>query len=166
MQLTKNKVKQRKAPLEAIGILILILCAAGLLWFGKANSNQAISAVAAQVYFEGDYRIGDGPWQQIVSGQHIPATKGDVTLRGNFHILTPDGEYVGIYDGDILFAEKTPSARNGDIVVALVEDEATVKTFYKENGHFRLQPENDAFDPIIVDELIILGKVVAMMRYF
>ena len=72
----------------------------------------------------------------------------------------------GIYDGDILFAEKTPTARNGDIVVALVEDEATVKTFYKENGHFRLQPENDAFEPIIVNEVIILGKVVAMMRYF
>lgn len=72
----------------------------------------------------------------------------------------------GIYDGDILFAEKTPVARNGDIVVALVEDEATVKTFYKENGHFRLQPENDAFEPIIVNEVIILGKVIAMMRYF
>ena len=100
MQLTKNKVQQRKAPLEAIGILILILCAAVLLWFGKANSNQAISAVAAQVYFEGDYRIGDGPWQQIVSGRHIPATKGDVTLRGNFHLLAPDGEYLGIFSGD------------------------------------------------------------------
>ena len=71
----------------------------------------------------------------------------------------------GIYDGDILFVEKTPYARNGDIVVALIEDEATVKTYYKENGHFRLQPENDAFEPIIVDELVILGKAVAMMRY-
>ena len=71
----------------------------------------------------------------------------------------------GIYDGDILFVEKTPTAVNGDIVVALVEDEATVKTFYKENGHFRLQPENDAFEPIIVNEVIILGKAVALMRY-
>ncbi len=72
----------------------------------------------------------------------------------------------GILDGDILFAEKTPTARNGDIVVALIEDEATVKTFYKENGHFRLQPENDAFEPIIVNELVILGKVVGLTRYF
>lgn len=72
----------------------------------------------------------------------------------------------GIYDGDILYVERTPTARNGDIVVALIEDEATVKTFYKENGHFRLQPENDSFEPIIVDELIILGKVVALTRYF
>lgn len=72
----------------------------------------------------------------------------------------------GIFDGDIIYVERTPVARNGDIVVALIEDEATVKTFYKENGHFRLQPENDSFDPIIVDELIILGKVVALTRYF
>ena len=72
----------------------------------------------------------------------------------------------GILDGDIIFAERTPVARNGDMVVALIEDEATVKTFYKEDGHFRLQPENDAFEPIIVDEVAILGKVVAVLRYY
>lgn len=72
----------------------------------------------------------------------------------------------GILDGDIIFAEKTPVANNGDMVVALIDDEATVKTFYKEKGHFRLQPENDSFEPIIVDEVIILGKVVAVLRYF
>ncbi|MCR4616232.1 MAG: transcriptional repressor LexA [Clostridiales bacterium] len=72
----------------------------------------------------------------------------------------------GILDGDIVIVEKTPSARNGDIVVALIEDEATVKTFYKEDGHFRLQPENDAYEPIIVNEVIILGKVVSLIRYF
>ena len=72
----------------------------------------------------------------------------------------------GILDGDIVIVEKTPVAENGEIVVALIEDEATVKTFYKENGHFRLQPENDTMDPIIVDEVIILGKVKALTRYF
>ena len=72
----------------------------------------------------------------------------------------------GILDGDLIIAERTPFARNGDMVVALVDDSATVKTFYKENGHFRLQPENDALDPIIVDEVAILGKVVASMRYY
>ena len=71
----------------------------------------------------------------------------------------------GILDGDIIFAEQTPVARNGDMVVALIGDEATVKTFYKENGHFRLQPENDDYEPIIVDELAVLGKVVAVLRY-
>lgn len=73
---------------------------------------------------------------------------------------------VGIFDKDIIFVEQTPVARNGEIVVALIEDEATVKTFYKEKGHFRLQPENDTMDPIIVDQVAILGKVVALLRNF
>ena len=72
----------------------------------------------------------------------------------------------GILDGDVVIVEKTPVAHNGEIVVALMEDEATVKRFYKENGHFRLQPENDAYEPIIVNELMILGKVVAVYRYY
>ena len=72
----------------------------------------------------------------------------------------------GILDGDLVIAEKTPFARNGEIVIAMVDDEATCKTFYKENGHFRLQPENDTMDPIIVNEVIILGKVKALTRYF
>lgn len=72
----------------------------------------------------------------------------------------------GILSGDIVFVEKTPVAENGEIVVAMIEDEATVKRFYKENGYFRLQPENDAYEPIIVKEVVILGKVVALMRYF
>lgn len=73
---------------------------------------------------------------------------------------------VGIFDGDIVVAEQVPTARNGEMVVALVDGEdATVKTFYKENGHFRLQPENDTMEPIIVNEVAILGKVVAVIRY-
>lgn len=72
----------------------------------------------------------------------------------------------GILDGDIIFAEKTPVARNGEMVVALIEDEATVKTFYKENGHFRLQPENDTMEPIIVEEVEIIGKVVGLCRNY
>ena len=74
--------------------------------------------------------------------------------------------WAGILSGDIVIVEKTPVAANGEIVVAMIDDEATVKRFYKENGHFRLQPENDAFKPIIVDEVIILGKVVGLMRYY
>ena len=74
--------------------------------------------------------------------------------------------WAGILDGDIVIVERTPTARNGEMVVALVEDSATVKTFYKENGHFRLQPENDAYEPIIVDEVVILGKVIASYRYY
>lgn len=71
-----------------------------------------------------------------------------------------------ILDGDVVVIEQTPYAENGDIVCALVDNEsATIKTFYKEDGHYRLQPENDIMDPIIVDEVSILGKVVGAVRY-
>lgn len=72
----------------------------------------------------------------------------------------------GILDGDIVVVNKGSYAENGEIVVALVEDEATVKRFFKENGHYRLQPENAAMEPIIVNEVYILGKVVAVVRYY
>ena len=71
---------------------------------------------------------------------------------------------VGIYDGDQIIVEEQDTARNGEIVVALVEDSATVKRFFKENGHYRLQPENDALEPIIVDDVQIVGKVVGLIR--
>lgn len=73
---------------------------------------------------------------------------------------------VGIFNGDQIFVERTNVACNGDTVVALVEDSATVKTFYQENGHIRLQPENDDMDPIIVDECEILGKVYGVFRLY
>ena len=72
----------------------------------------------------------------------------------------------GILDGDTVIVHRTPTAENGEIVVALVGEEATVKRFYKEKGHFRLQPENDSFEPIIVDEVVLLGKVIALFRNF
>ena len=73
---------------------------------------------------------------------------------------------VGIFDGDQILVEKCNTARNGDMVVALVDDSATVKTFYKENGHIRLQPENDTMEPIIVDDCEIMGKVFGVFRFF
>ncbi len=84
-------------------------------------------------------------------------------------ILRVKGESMmnaGIMDGDQVIVRQQSTARNGDIVVALVDDSATVKTFYKENGHYRLQPENDSMDPIIVDDLQILGKVFGVFRFF
>lgn len=87
----------KRAHFQIAGILLLIFLAALLMWSNNANSTQAISATVAKVRFYGEYRIGDRQWQEITEGQHIPATKGDVTLRGNFHMLTPDGEYVGVY---------------------------------------------------------------------
>ena len=72
----------------------------------------------------------------------------------------------GIFDGDIVIVERCQFAENGNIVVALIDDEATVKTFYKENGHFRLQPENPTMAPIIVDSLSILGRVIGSIRSY
>lgn len=72
----------------------------------------------------------------------------------------------GILDGDVVIVHRTPVAENGDIIVALIGEEATVKRFFKENGHFRLQPENPDFEPIIVPEVSVLGKVVSLVRYF
>ncbi len=70
----------------------------------------------------------------------------------------------GIYNNDKVIVAKQPDANNGDMVVALVDDSATVKTFYKENGHIRLQPENASMDPIILDDVQILGKVIGLFR--
>ena len=72
----------------------------------------------------------------------------------------------GIFNGDKILVQKQSDAQNGDIVVALVDDSATVKTFYKEDGHFRLQPENDTMEPIIVNECSILGKVFGVFRLY
>ena len=99
---------------------------------------------------------------------YVPYT-GTVSRDKSLFALHVRGESMinaGIFDGDIVIVEKTPVAENGEIVVALIEDEATVKTFYKENGHLRLQPENDTMEPIIVNEAIILGKVKALIRNY
>lgn len=72
---------------------------------------------------------------------------------------------VGILDGDYILVEQKPTAENGEIVVALVEDGATVKRFFKEEGHYRLQPENDSMDPIIIDEVTVLGKMIGLLRF-
>lgn len=91
--------------------------------------------------------------------------------RSNF-MLRVQGESminVGIMDGDLILVEEQNTARNGEIVVAMIdgfESEATVKTFYKEDGHIRLQPENDTMGPIIVQDVKILGKVRGVFRYF
>lgn len=105
---------------------------------------------------------------------YIPVPQ-EITKGRDLFALRVVGESMinaGIHDGDIIVVNRTPVAENGDIVVAMVADEAsgemsaTVKRFYKEKGHFRLQPENDAFEPIIVDSVALLGKVVTLIRYY
>jgi repressor lexA len=88
-------------------------------------------------------------------------------LKNDNYILKVQGESMinaGINDGDYIIVSKQETARNGQIVVAMIDGNATVKTFYKENGYIRLQPENDTMEPIIVKDVTILGKVVGLFR--
>ena len=115
---------------------------------------------------------------QVAAGQPILAQENiedyfpfpaDQMPNKQLFLLRVKGESMinaGILDGDYVLVEQEVTASNGDMVVALIEDGATVKTFYKEEGVFRLQPENDFMDPIIVREVSILGKVIGVMRFF
>lgn len=114
----------------------------------------------------------------VAAGQPITAIEnidGYITFsgyRGNpaelfaLHIRGNSMIEAGIFDGDVVIVRRTPVAENGQIVVALIDNEATVKRFFKEDGHFRLQPENSSMDPIFTDELSILGKVIALVRNY
>ena len=105
--------------------------------------------------------------EQNIEG-YFPLLPEDVPTGESF-LLKVRGESminVGIYDGDKILVKKQNTARNGEIVVALVDDSATIKTFYKEDGHYRLQPENDTMDPIIVDRVEILGKLAGLYRTY
>lgn len=94
----------------------------------------------------------------------IPASLLPNTEVFMLHVKGESMIDAGIYNGDRVIVSQTNTAENGDIVVAMLEDSATVKRYFKENGHYRLQPENSSMEPIIVDELEILGKVIALFR--
>ena len=103
--------------------------------------------------------------EQNISG-YFPIL-ADELPAGDLLILNVRGESminIGIYEGDKVIVKQTPTAKNGDIVVALVDDSATVKTYYKEGESFRLQPENDTMEPIYVDHVVILGVVIGLFR--
>ena len=96
----------------------------------------------------------------------VPA---ELVPQGESFVLKVKGDSminVGIFSGDQIFVNACNTAHNGDTVVALIDDSATVKTFYKEDGHIRLQPENDTMDPIIVDDCQILGTVFGVFRFY
>lgn len=119
-----------------------------------------VGKVAAGAPILAQENTGESIYFPIVKKSH---------MSGQLYALRVKGESmieVGIMPGDFVVVQKCPVAENGDIVVALIDDEATVKTYYKENGHYRLQPENSTMEPIIVDSLVILGKVVSVMRFY
>ena len=111
--------------------------------------------------------------EPILAQEHIEdyfPIPAEILPNADTFMLKVKGESMinaGIFDGDQVLVKQQPTAENGDIVVALVEDSATVKTFYKEEGYYRLQPENDTMDPIIITgEIQILGKVFGVMRFY
>ena len=108
--------------------------------------------ILAEQNIEGYFPI---PTEMVPAGESfVLKVKGDSMINA------------GIFNGDQIFVQACNTAKNGDTVVALVDDSATVKTFYKEDGHIRLQPENDTMDPIILDDVDILGKVYGVFRLF
>lgn len=146
----------------------------------KGNGkNRTIELLVPNEYKESDEDIVSVPLLgKVTAGTPIEAIETPneffslpaniIPKKHDVFTLKVSGESminVGIYDGDILVVEKQNTARNGETVVAMTkENEATVKTFYKENNHFRLQPENDTMDPIILDQVTILGKVIGLYR--
>ena len=128
--------------------------------FSRSNTTSVplVGRVTAGVPILAEENVEDFfviPDEMLGDGEHFALwVKGESMIQA------------GILDGDYVIVRKQPEANNGDIVVALIDDEATVKRFYKENGHFRLQPENPAMQPIIVDHVAILGKVVMLYRKY
>ena len=135
----------------------LRICAPYARVSGKVPLLGAITAGSPILAVENFEGYVDLPWNSAkYSADELFALK----VKGESMIEA------GIFDGDIVIVRKSAYADNGQIVVALIEDEATVKTFYKENSHFRLQPENKTMSPIIVEDVSLLGTVIASFRQY
>ena len=148
----------------------------------KDNSkNRTIEVLVPNEFIEKEENVVEVPLLgKVTAGNPIEAIETPdeyftlpsylVNSKKEIFTLKVSGESminVGIYDGDILIVERQNTAHNGETVVAMNSDnEATVKTFYKENGYFRLQPENDTMEPIILNEVTILGKAIGLYRKF
>ncbi len=143
------------------------------------NKNRTLEILVPNEYLKQEDDVVEVPLLgKVTAGTPIEAIENPeelfslpanlITTKNDVFTLTVSGESminVGIYDGDILIVERRNTARNGETVVAMNENnEATVKTFYKEDGYFRLQPENDTMEPIILKECTILGKVIGLYR--
>ena len=143
------------------------------------NKNRTLEILVPNEYLQQDENVVDVPLLgKVTAGspieaietpdEYFPLPANLITNKNEVFTLKVSGESminVGIYDGDILIVERRNTARNGETVVAMNSDnEVTVKTFYKEDGYFRLQPENDTMEPIILKECTILGKAIGLYR--
>jgi len=152
------------------------LMASGMI--KKTNSkSRGIKVVNNEVEIQSEEDVVNLPVVgRVAAGSPILATENleryfpipaDFVGNVNSFMLKVKGESMieaGIFDGDYIIVKQQAVANNGEIVVALIDDEATVKTFYKEKDHIRLQPENSTMEPIIVKEAVILGKVAGVIR--
>lgn len=133
------------------------------------DSFQAVRTEIASLPVIGNVAAGQPILAEENVESYFPVPAEIIPGGAPSFILKVRGESMinaGIHDGDQIFVQSCQEAHNGQMVVALIDDSATVKTFYKENGHIRLQPENDAMDPIIVDDCRILGRVFGVFRIY
>ena len=140
------------------------------------RSTSTVHRYLKELEAEGRITMGENQNRAITVNHFSEAPEGTVPVLGRVAAGSPilaeeevRGDSMikcGILNDDIVIVRRTQEAHNGEIIVALVEDSATVKRFYKENGHFRLQPENDAYEPIIVDSVDVLGKVISVVRSY
>ena len=143
-----------RSILPIVGVLLVILSSIFLLWQGSANTNQSIPTTPAKVYFEGEYRIGDGEWQQIVKGEHISSTKGDVTLSGNLY-KRYEGENLGIYN-----SEDMPVAfYTNHINLTFIEIDETGRKVLVDGKQITLTPkEFDILVYMVKNQNIVLSR--------
>ena len=147
----------------------------------NANKFRAMEILVDNEYLTKDEELVKVPLLgKITAGSPIEAIERPneffslpaslIPAKETIFTLNVSGESMikaGIFDGDVVIVQKQSTARNGDIVVAMTKDnEVTLKTYYKEKGHFRLQPQNDTMDPIILDNVTILGKAIGLYRKF
>ena len=132
------------------------------------DSFQMVRTEMVSIPVIGNVAAGQPIFAEENIQEYYPVPAEDVP-KGESFILKVRGESMinaGIFSGDRIFVNSCNTANTGDIVVALIDDSATVKTFYRENGHIRLQPENDTMEPIIVNDCQIVGKVFGVLRFF
>ena len=146
----RDPSKPRAIELTQIGLKAIGATATAIPMLGTVTAGSPILAIEEA---NGFFPIPPD-LQQDAEDLFMLTIKGDSMIN------------VGVYSGDKIIVKRCSTASNGDMVVAMVDDSATVKTFYKEKGYFRLQPENDSMEPIIVDQVDIIGKVIGLIRMY
>ena len=164
LEYIKSQILQRGFPPA-----VREICDAVNLKSTSSDSFNLTRREMVQIPIVGHVAAGEPVLAQENIEDYYPVPTEYISSNKELFMLKVQGESMinaGILDGDYVIVEKQATAENGDMVVALIDDGATVKTFYREEGVIRLQPENDAMEPFILEDVTILGKVAAVMRFF